>query len=56
VRNSNTGGYANFVCVEPMAGITNALNLAHTGRYRELQSIAAGASWQESVWVRPGGF
>ena len=46
----------NFVCFEPMAGITNALNLAHKGLYRDLQSIAPGASWQESFWVRPSGF
>jgi aldose 1-epimerase len=46
----------NFVCFEPMAGITNALNLAHKGVYRELQSIAPGATWQESFWVRPSGF
>jgi aldose 1-epimerase len=46
----------NFICFEPMAGISDALNLAHKGLYRELQSIAPGASWQESFWVRPSGF
>ncbi len=46
----------NFICFEPMAGISNALNLAQKGLYRELQSIAPGASWQESFWVRPSGF
>lgn len=46
----------NFVCIEPMAGITNALNLAHRGIYRELQSIAPGGTWRESFWIRPGGF
>lgn len=46
----------NFVCFEPMAGITNALNLTHKGLYQQLQSIAPGASWQESFWVRPSGF
>ena len=45
-----------FVCVEPMAGITDALNLAQKGLYRELQSIPAGGTWQESFWVRPSGF
>jgi aldose 1-epimerase len=39
-----------------MAGITNAMNLAQKGLYRELQSIAPGAVWQESFWVRPSGF
>jgi aldose 1-epimerase len=46
----------NFVCFEPMAAITNAINLAHKGIYRELQSVAPGATWQESFWVRPSGF
>ena len=45
-----------FVCFEPMAGITNAFNLAHKGVYRELQSIQPGQAWQESFWVRPTGF
>lgn len=46
----------NFICFEPMAGITNALNMAHKGTYEELQLIAAGATWSESFWVRPSGF
>lgn len=46
----------NYICFEPMAGITNALNLAHKGLYKELQSIPAGSVWQESFWVRPSGF
>jgi aldose 1-epimerase len=46
----------NFICFEPMAGITNAMNLSHKGLYKELQSIPAGAVWQESFWVRTSGF
>jgi aldose 1-epimerase len=49
-----TGG--GFICFEPMAGISDALNLAHKGLYKELQSILPGRSWQESFWVRPSGF
>ena len=45
-----------FVCFEPMAGITNAMNAAHKGLYPELQSIPAGGQWEESFWVRPRGF
>ena len=45
-----------FVCVEPMAGITNALNLAHRGVYKELQTIPPGATWEERFWIRPTGF
>jgi aldose 1-epimerase len=45
-----------FVCIEPMAGITDAINLAQKGLYKELQSIPPGGTWKESFWVRPGGF
>jgi aldose 1-epimerase len=45
-----------FICLEPMAAITDALNLSHKGLYKELQSVAPGASWEESFWVRPSGF
>jgi aldose 1-epimerase len=45
----------NFVCLEPMAGITNAVNMAQRGLYKELQSIAPGSTWSESFWVRPSG-
>ena len=46
----------NFICFEPMAGITDAMNLAQKGLYQELQSIPPGGTWQESFWVRPSGF
>jgi aldose 1-epimerase len=46
----------NFICIEPMAAIANALNLAHRGVYKELQTIAPGESWRESFWVKPSGF
>jgi aldose 1-epimerase len=45
-----------FICVEPMAGITDALNLAQKGLYKELQTIAPGGAWQESFWITPRGF
>ena len=45
-----------FVAIEPMAGITNAMNMAHKGTYRELQSIAPGGFWQESFWIKPRGY
>ena len=46
----------NFICFEPMAAISNALNMAHRGQYAELQSIAPGETWRESFWVKPSGF
>jgi len=39
-----------------MTAITNAFNLAHAGLYKDLQSIASGATWTESFWIRPSGF
>jgi aldose 1-epimerase len=43
-----------FICFEPMSAITNAFNLAHEGKYSELQSIAPGGSWRESFWMSVG--
>jgi aldose 1-epimerase len=45
-----------FICIEPMAAITDALNLAQKGIYKELQTIAPGGVWQESFWIAPRGF
>lgn len=40
-----------FICFEPMAAMTNALNSGHA-----LQSLAAGADWKESFWIQVTGF
>lgn len=45
-----------FICFEPMAAISNAMNLAHRGVYKELQTVAPGQTWRESFWIRPSGF
>jgi len=45
-----------FIAFEPMAGITNALNLAHRGVYKELQTIPPGGSWAESFWITTRGY
>lgn len=44
------------IAIEPMAGISNAMNAAQAGTYRELQSVAAGGAWVESFWLRPTGY
>ena len=44
-----------FICFEPMAGITNAVNLNHDGKYPGLQTVAPGGSWSESFWIRASG-
>jgi aldose 1-epimerase len=46
----------NFICFEPMAAVTNGINLAHDGKYPELQSVAPGETWQENFWVEFSGF
>jgi aldose 1-epimerase len=46
----------NFICFEPMAAITDAMNLAQKGLYKELQYIPPGQSWQESFWIKPSNF
>ena len=50
------GPTQNFICFEPMAGITDAMNLAQKGLYKDLQYIPPGQSWQESFWIKPSGF
>ncbi len=50
------GPTQNFICFEPMAGITDSMNLAQKGVYKDLQYIPPGQSWQESFWITPSGF
>lgn len=45
-----------FICFEPMAAITNAMNLAHAGLYANLTYVPAGGRWEESFWIRADGF
>ena len=49
------GQTVDFICFEPMTGITNAVNLYQQGKYPELQTVAPGASWTESFWIRASG-
>jgi len=53
--NDPDGQPREFICFEPMAGVTNAVNLHHQGKYPELQIVAPGAKWSESFWVRATG-
>jgi aldose 1-epimerase len=46
----------NYICFEPMAAITDGINLAHEGKYPALQTVAPGAVWEESFRVRFSGF
>jgi len=49
------GEVPNFVCFEPMSGVTNAINLHQEGKYPELQFIRPGQQWTESFWIRTRG-
>jgi aldose 1-epimerase len=56
-RDGGRGGAGRgFVALEPMAGITDSMNLAQKGLYKDLQSISPGGYWQASFWIRPSGF
>jgi aldose 1-epimerase len=45
-----------FICFEPMSGITNAFNLAQRGSYPQLQTVPPGRKWEESFRILPSGF
>ena len=45
-----------FICFEPMAGITDSMNLAQRGLYKDLQHVPPGGVWRERFVVRPSGF
>lgn len=53
--NTQGGQPQPFICFEPMTGITSAVNLAHEGKYPDLQMIPAGGRWSESFWIRASG-
>jgi aldose 1-epimerase len=53
---SPPGQSLNFICIEPMTGVTNAVNLNHAGKYDALQTVPANGSWTESFWIRARGF
>ena len=42
----------NFVCIEPMCAITNALNLSHRGLC-DCPQVGPGGWWEEEFWVEP---
>jgi aldose 1-epimerase len=52
----SAGASPHFICFEPMAGITDAMNLAERRLYNELQYVQPGSAWRESFWIRTGGF
>jgi hypothetical protein len=64
-RGNRTGGNGvvnpnatdpNFIAFEPMASLSNGLNLAHKGLYKAQQYVRPGATWTATFWVKPSGF
>ena len=53
--NDPSGQPRPFICFEPMTGVTSAVNLAHEGKYPDLQTIPSGGKWTESFWIRTSG-
>jgi aldose 1-epimerase len=49
-------GARGSVALEPMAGISNSMNMAQRGLYKELQTIEPGGFWEESFWIKPKGY
>ena len=45
-----------FICIEPMTGVINGVNLNHAGKYPDLQMVPSNGSWTESFWIRLEGF
>jgi len=46
-----------FICFEPMTGVTNQFNLAHENKFaRLLQKVEPGVTWRESFTIRAEGF
>lgn len=44
-----------FICIEPLTAIIGGVNLAHQGKYSDLQTVPAGSDWTESFWIRAEG-
>jgi aldose 1-epimerase len=53
---SPSGQAMDFLCVEPMASITNGINLNHEGKYPALQTVPSNGKWTGSFWIHPAGF
>jgi aldose 1-epimerase len=53
---SPPGRALDFICIEPMAGPTNATNMKGTKAVFLLQTVPSNGKWSESFWIRPKGF
>jgi aldose 1-epimerase len=46
----------NFLCIEPMTGLTNAFNLAHAGVIPPIPTIPPDGVWSATFSIEPKGF
>ena len=49
-------GDRELVCLEPQTGPTNAFNLQHQGKIKDLIVLAPGKTYEASFWIIPTGF
>jgi aldose 1-epimerase len=45
-----------LICAEPQTGPTNAFNLQHEGKFKNLIILAPGKTFEASFWIIPLGF
>jgi len=45
-----------MVCIEPQTGPTNAFNLEHEGKFKDLIVLGPGKSYRATYWIVPTGF
>jgi aldose 1-epimerase len=45
-----------LICAEPQTGPTNAFNLQHAGKFKDLIILGPGKTFEASFWIAPLGF
>jgi aldose 1-epimerase len=45
-----------LICTEPQTGPTNAFNLQHEGKFKDLIILSPGRTFEASFWIVPCGF
>lgn len=53
--NDGQGNPRPFICIEPMTGITSAVNLAEEGKAAPPQQVVPGGRWTGRFWIRTEG-
>ena len=48
--------HADLICAEPQTSPTNAFNLQHEGKFKQLITLAPGKTFEASFWIAPSGF